>query len=115
MLTRSTVDAMRGLAGTACAVPGTDFWFVGSGAVVGQRGRVYLTNPEAAPAVADITLYGPDGPIDAPAGRGVPVAAGTQEVRLLDALAPGSPGSRCTCTSAAAGSLRRSATSSSTG
>ena len=82
---------------TRCAVsraprarsPGTDFWFVGSGAVVGQRGRVYLTNPEAAPAVVDVTLYGPDGPIDAPAGRGVPVAAGTQEVRLLDALAPG--------------------------
>ncbi len=89
MLTRSTVDAMRGLAGTGCAVPGTDFWFVGSGAVVGQRGRVYLTNPEPAPAVADITLYGPEGPIDAPAGRGVPIAAGTQEVRLLDALAPG--------------------------
>ena len=89
MLTRSTVDAMRGLAGTACTVPGTDFWFVGSGAVVGQRGRVYLTNPEAAPAVVDITLFGPDGPVDAPAGRGVPVAAGSQEVRLLDALAPG--------------------------
>ena len=89
MLTRSTVDAMRGLAGTGCTVPGTDFWFVGSGAVVGQRGRVYLTNPEAAPAVVDITLFGPDGPVDAPAGRGVPVAAGSQEVRLLDALAPG--------------------------
>jgi hypothetical protein len=89
MLTRSTVDAMRGLAGTDCAVPGTDFWFVGSGALVGQRGRVYLTNPEAAPAVVDITLFGPDGPVEAPAGRGVPVAAGHQEVRLLDALAPG--------------------------
>ena len=89
MLTRSTADAVRGLAGTVCAVPGTDFWFVGSGAVVGQRGRVYLTNPEAAPAVVDVTLYGPDGPIDAPAGRGVPVEAGKQVVRLLDALAPG--------------------------
>jgi hypothetical protein len=89
MLTRSTADTARGLAGTTCAVPGTDFWFVGSGAVVGQRGRVYLTNPEAAPAVVDITLSGPDGPIDAPAGRGVPVAAGAQVVRLLDALAPG--------------------------
>jgi hypothetical protein len=89
MLTRSTADAVRGLAGTVCAVPATDFWFVGSGAVVGQRGRVYLTNPEAAPAVVDVTLYGPDGPIDAPAGRGVPVDAGKQVVRLLDALAPG--------------------------
>lgn len=88
-LTRSTEATMRGLAATRCVAPGTDFWFVGSGAVVGQRGRVYLTNPEPAPAVVDITLYGPDGPIDAPDGRGVSVAGGEQEVRLLDALSPG--------------------------
>ena len=89
MLTRSTADAARGLLGTACVAPASDFWFVGSGAVVGQRGRVYLSNPEAAPAVVDLTLYGPDGPIAAPAGRGVAVAAGGQQVRLLDALSPG--------------------------
>ena len=89
LLTRSGVPAMRGLLGTTCAAPGTDFWFVGSGAVVGQRGRIYLTNPEPAPAVVDVTLYGPDGAIDAPAGRGIAVAAGAQEVTLLDALAPG--------------------------
>lgn len=90
-LTRSTEATMRGLAGTACVRSGTDFWFVGSGAVVGQRGRVYLTNTEPVPAVVDLQLYGPDGPIDAPDGRGVTVAAGEQEIRLLDALAPGVP------------------------
>ncbi len=89
MLTRSTVDAARGLLGTTCAAAGSDFWFVGSGSVVGQRGRVYLSNPESAPAVVDLELFGPDGPIDAPAGRGIAVAAGAQEVVLLDALAPG--------------------------
>ena len=88
-LTRSTEATMRGLAGVTCSPSETDAWFVGSGAVVGQRGRVYLTNIEAAPAVVDLTLYGPDGPIDAPDGRGVTVAPGRQEVRLLDALAPG--------------------------
>ena len=88
-LTRSTNATMRGLAGTTCAASATDFWFVGSGAVVGQRGRVYLTNTEAAPAVVDVELYGPDGPIGAPDAQGVTVAAGEQEVRLLDALAPG--------------------------
>jgi hypothetical protein len=88
-VTRSTDATMRGLAGTGCALSGTDFWFVGSGARVGQRGRVYLTNAEPAPALVDVMLYGPDGPIDAPDGRGVAVAAGEQEVRLLDALAPG--------------------------
>jgi hypothetical protein len=89
MLTRSTLDAVRGLAGTLCVAPATDFWFVGSGAVVGQRGRVYLTNPEPAPAVVDVTLFGPEGPIAAPGGQGVSVDAGAQEVVLLDALAPG--------------------------
>ena len=88
-LTRSSDVAQRGLAGVTCAASETDVWFVGSGAVVGQRGRVYLTNIEAAPAVVDVTLYGPDGPIDAPDGRGIAVAPGRQEVRLLDALSPG--------------------------
>lgn len=88
-LTRSTNAAMRGLAGVNCARSGTDVWFVGSGSSVGQRGRVYLTNTEAAPAVVDVTLYGPKGQIDAPDARGVTVAPGGQEVRLLDALAPG--------------------------
>jgi hypothetical protein len=88
MTTRSTVDDLRGLSGTACATPGTDFWFVGGGAIVGQRGRVYLTNTESVPAVVDLTLYGPTGAIEAPSGRGVIVAAGAQEVLKLDGLAP---------------------------
>ena len=88
-LTRSTAGTMRGLAGVSCSASSTDAWFVGSGAVVGERGRVYLTNVEAAPAVVDVLLYGPDGPIDAPDARGVSVAPGEQQVRLLDALAPG--------------------------
>ncbi|MDQ1627663.1 MAG: hypothetical protein QOI54_1407 [Actinomycetota bacterium] len=91
MTTRSTGDELRGLSSTACLPPGTDFWFVGSGAVIGQRGRVYLTNPEPVPAVVDLTLYGPDGVVDATSGRGVTVAAGAQEVLKLDALAPDVP------------------------
>jgi hypothetical protein len=89
--TRVPSGDLRGLAGTACVPAGTDFWFVGSGAEVGQRGRLYLTNPESAPAQVDVTLYGPAGEIDAPAGRGVSVAARGQEVLLLDALAPAIP------------------------
>ena len=62
MTTRSTSDDIRGLASTACVAPGNDFWFVGSGAVVGRRGRLYLSNPESVPAVVDVALYGPAGP-----------------------------------------------------
>ena len=94
-LTRSSQVAMRGLAGTTCATSGTDFWFVGSGAVVGQRGRRLPHQPRVRrPPSVDVTLYGPAGAIDAPDGRGVSVAARGQEVRLLDALAPAFRGSR---------------------
>ena len=89
--TRTPGGDLRGLAGTACLPAGNEFWFVGSGAEVGQRGRLYLTNPEDAPAQVDVTLYGAAGEIDAPAGRGVSVAARGQEVLLLDALAPAIP------------------------
>jgi hypothetical protein len=89
--TRTPSGELRGLAGTTCVPAGTDFWFVGSGAEVGQRGRLYLTNPESAPAQVDVTLYGPAGQIEAPSGRGVSVAARGQEVLLLDALAPAVP------------------------
>jgi hypothetical protein len=89
--TRTPSGDLRGLAGTTCVPAGTDFWFVGSGAQVGQRGRLYLTNPESAPAQLDVTLYGPAGEIDAPSARGVSVAAHGQEVLLLDALAPAVP------------------------
>jgi Family of unknown function (DUF5719) len=88
MTTRSTSDDIRGLASTACTTPGNDFWFVGSGAIIGRRGRLYLTNPESVPAVVDVTLYGPEGQLDAPSGRGVTLAAGAQQVLKLDALAP---------------------------
>jgi Family of unknown function (DUF5719) len=88
MTTRSTSDDIRGLASTACTTPGNDFWFVGSGAIVGRRGRLYLTNSESVPAVVDVTLYGPAGQLDAPSGRGVTLAAGAQQVLKLDALAP---------------------------
>ena len=91
MVSRGSTGMLRGLAGTPCAEPGTDFWFMGSGSEVGQRGRVYLTNVTFAPAVADVTVYGPQGRVKAPAGEAVAVAAGAQKVLLLDALAPGRP------------------------
>jgi hypothetical protein len=88
MVTRTPEGDLRGLAGTTCSAPGTDFWFVGSGSEVGRRGRVYLTNPSDAVAVADVELFGPQGPIEAAAARGVSVAPHAQQVLQLDALAP---------------------------
>jgi hypothetical protein len=89
--TRTSGGELRGLAAVQCAAPGTDFWFVGSATPVGQRGRLYLSNPLDAPAVVDVAVYGDKGSVDAPGGRGVTVPAGGQKVLKLDALAPGLP------------------------
>ncbi|MEZ5117161.1 MAG: DUF5719 family protein [Candidatus Nanopelagicales bacterium] len=81
----------RGLASVACTPASADQWFVGGGSSVGRRTRVLLVNPEDAPAQVDVEIYGPDGPVEAPAGRGVVVDPGSRAVLRLDALAPGLP------------------------
>jgi hypothetical protein len=78
----------RSLSGAVCTEPGTDAWFVGSGAVIGQRGELVLHNTEDAPAELDVVLYGVAGEIDTPSTRRVAVAAGGQKIIKLDAVAP---------------------------
>lgn len=80
--------AARGLSGTACLPAGTDFWFVGPGTGLGQRPSVYLTNPTDAPAALDLDFYGPAGPVESLATRGVTVAPHAQKVVELDAVVP---------------------------
>lgn len=79
----------RGLASTACAPAGSEFWFVGGGAIAGRQTRVVLVNPDDNPATVDLVIYGPDGIIDAPGGRGLIVPPLERLVTRLDALAPG--------------------------
>jgi hypothetical protein len=79
----------RGLASTACAPAGAEFWFVGGGAIAGRQTRVVLVNPDDNPATVDLNIYGPDGIIDAPGGRGLVVPPLERLVTRLDALAPG--------------------------
>jgi hypothetical protein len=88
-LSRALTGRHRGLASTPCASTGNEFWFGGPGAVTGERARLYLTNPGPVPVVVDVDLYGPAGPLRAPSVRGLTVAPGAQQVRLLDAVAPG--------------------------
>lgn len=81
----------RGMASTPCDYAGSDFWFVGGGAVAGRQTRVVLVNPDAFAAVIDLVIYGPDGVIDAPGGRGLVVNPKKRLYVPLDALAPGVP------------------------
>ena len=87
--TLSSQSINRGLASMECFPAGTDQWFVGGGSVEGRVGEVSLANPEDTPATVDVLLWGPDGPLPAPAGRGVFVPA-HGKVRLpFSVLAPG--------------------------
>ncbi len=87
--TRAADGLSRGRSGTACAAPGTDFWFVGGGSDVGRVTTVFLTNVGEAPASVNVEVIGPAGPVEAPGGRGISVPPGQQERVAVDALAPG--------------------------
>lgn len=79
----------RGMASTACAPAASEFWFVGGGAIAGRQTRIVLVNPDETSAVVDVIIRGPNGLIDAPAGRGLVVKGQDRLVVRLDVLAPG--------------------------
>ncbi|MHB1211377.1 MAG: DUF5719 family protein [Candidatus Nanopelagicales bacterium] len=79
----------RGMASTACAPAASEFWFVGGGAISGRVTRIVLVNPDETAAVADVLVYGPNGLIDAPGGRGLVIKGQDRLVERLDVLAPG--------------------------
>ena len=80
---------LRGLATTTCGTAVTDTWLVGGGTQLGRRARLLLANPGVAPAVVDVTVHGPRGVVQAPAGEGVAVPPGGERALFVDALAPG--------------------------
>lgn len=79
----------RGMASTACAPAASEFWFVGGGAIAGRQTRIVLVNPDETSAVVDVLIHGPEGLIDAPAGRGLVITGEDRLVVRLDVLAPG--------------------------
>ena len=78
-----------GLRATGCAAPAAEAWFVGGGGAVGRRTTLWLTNPDSTPAVVDVELFGPDGPVTVRGGTGVLVPPRKQKALRLDVLAPG--------------------------
>ncbi|PUA81954.1 DUF5719 family protein [Nocardioides currus] len=81
---QATEDLASGLLGTrygdgvatSCRAPQPDQWFTGVGAAPEHSSTLEVTNPDGGPAVADVTVLGPDGPVDVPALRGVTVPGG---------------------------------------
>ena len=61
----------------SCLPPAAVRWFTGVGAGASHRSVLELTNPDAGTAVADVTVLGVDGVVDAPGLRGVSVPGGS--------------------------------------
>lgn len=74
-------------AATPCRAPQPEQWFTGVGAGPEHSSVLELVNPDGGPAVADVTVLGPDGPVEVPALRGVTVPGGrTLRLDLADVV-----------------------------
>lgn len=85
LATRAVADP---LAASVCRGTESDQWFTGVGAAAAHSSLLQLVNPDTGPAVADVTIYSSTGPVDAPALRGVGVAAGQSTTFDLSQVVP---------------------------
>lgn len=78
--------AIVGDAGAAsvqeCLTPGARWWFTGAAATLDHTSTLVLANPDPGPAVVDVEVHGPDGPVDVVGTRGITIAPG--ELRSID-------------------------------
>ena len=81
--------ADRGLAGTRCATPGTDMWFLGPGPASADALDLYLTNVDSQPASVDLTGLSGEGPLDTLDGHGIRVDPSTTKVVRVGKSAEG--------------------------
>lgn len=80
---------LHGLSTSTCTAAAREHWFAGASGQEGRRGRLVLSNPSPATAVVNVALFDEIGPVeDAPGMQDVTIPARSQEVLVLDALAP---------------------------
>ncbi|RAY14266.1 hypothetical protein DPM19_14910 [Actinomadura craniellae] len=79
----------RGLAGTRCAAPGTDLWFVGPGPVAAEDIDLYITNVDAEPAAVDVLAMSGEGPLETTDGRGLQIEPYSTEIVPIGRSAAG--------------------------
>lgn len=84
--TQITGGVARALLGTNCTAPDADFWFPGASTAKDRQDYVHLTNPDDTAAVADIDLFGKDGPVKADIGEGITIPARSSVPVLLSTL-----------------------------
>jgi hypothetical protein len=71
-----------------CVAPIGERWFVGVGAGGDHTSKLQLVNPDVGPAVADVSLWSTDGPLEEVESRGLTIAGGSSTQLDLEKLAP---------------------------
>ena len=83
------VDAGRTTLGvTTCPAPRAQWWFTGAGAGLDHSSSLLLANLDPGPAVLDIAVLGPDGPVDTVATEGITLAPHSVRAVPLADIAP---------------------------
>ena len=72
-LTRGTSGPDRGLSAAACESAATERWFSGVLLTEDAQADLVLANADTVDAAVDVTIFGPDGRINAPGSRGIVV------------------------------------------
>lgn len=80
-----------GLVVGACPATVDQSWYLGLGSGAKHQSRVFLTNLSDVVAVADLAMWGSQGPIEEVGARGVVVKPGTTQVIELSAFAAEEP------------------------
>ncbi|MFD7507397.1 DUF5719 family protein [Streptomyces sp. NPDC059850] len=76
----------RGLMGTACTAPDTDFWFQGASTAKDRQDFVHLTNPDDRAAEVDLTMYGSNGKLKPTSDESITVPGRSTMPVLLSTL-----------------------------
>jgi hypothetical protein len=82
------IDSMRGLAGTSCQEPSSDFWLVGGSTADGRESLLILSNPSPIDETVDINIFTELGKIEVAGTTGISVLSQSTTVISLSSLAP---------------------------
>ncbi|MGC5013321.1 DUF5719 family protein [Streptosporangium sp. DT93] len=84
---RETSGGQRGLAGVRCTEPAASTWLIGPGPSAADV-TLHLSNPDPAPAVAEILVYSGEGPVITDSGNVFTLRPGENRTIELKDLAP---------------------------
>ncbi|MGZ4490212.1 MAG: DUF5719 family protein [Nocardioidaceae bacterium] len=82
------VDSGTTQAVAPCAAPRASWWFTGPAATLDHSSTLVMTNVDPGPAVVDLKVLGPHGPVSTVGTRGITIAPGSRKTVPLAGVAP---------------------------